>query len=322
MAIISASRRSDIPAFFAHWFMERVRQGFFHRVNPFNAHQVKAISLRPEDVDAIVFWTKNPKPLFPFLAELDDRGLNYYVQFTLNPYERSFEPNLPSLSERIHTFRTLSEMIGPRRLVWRYDPLILSSRTPLEYHREMFDRMATELRGASLRVMFSFLDFYGKARGRLRGIQREQGVVIQDVRGEGFAAERWRLLADMRASAEDNGMELCSCAEAEELERIGIRHGHCIDGGLVRELFGNRGNFSKDKYQRKECGCVESVDMGAYNSCPFQCVYCYANASPKAVAANLKKHNPTGSALIGDYPLERSAVRPVKETESGQHPLF
>jgi DNA repair photolyase len=322
MAIISASRRSDIPAFFAHWFMERVRQGFFHRVNPFNPRQVKAISLRPEDVDAIVFWTKNPKPLFPFLAELDDRGLNYYVQFTLNPYHQVFEPNLPPLSERIHTFRALGEMIGPRRLVWRYDPLILSSRTPLEYHREMFGCMATELHGASKRVMFSFLDFYGKARGRLRGIQQEQGVVIQDIRGEEFRNGRWELLRGMRACAAENGMELYSCAEAEDLERIGIRHGHCIDGGLLRELFGVSTTFARDRRQRKECGCAQSVDMGAYNSCPFQCAYCYANASPKAIATNLKRHDPTGSALIGDYPVERSAVTPAEETEGGQHSLF
>ncbi len=302
--------------------MERVRQGFFHRVNPFNVRQVKAISLRPADVNAIVFWTKNPRPLIPFLAELDQRGLNYYFQFTLNPYKNPFEPNLPPLEERIHTFRTLAELIGPRRLVWRYDPLILSSRTPLEYHREMFGRMATELRGATRRVMFSFLDFYGKARSRLRGIQREQGIVIEDFRGEGFAAERWRLLADMGASAEDNGMTLWSCAEGEDLERIGIGHGHCIDAGLLRELFGSSGTFSRDRRQRKECGCVESVDMGAYNSCPFQCAYCYANASPKAVATNLKRHDPKGSALIGDYPLEWSVVRPVKKTESGQQFLF
>lgn len=322
MAIISASRRSDIPAFYAQWFMERVRQGFFHRVNPFNAHQVKAISLRPGDVDAIVFWTKNPRPLLPFLAELDQRGLNYYFQFTLNPYEKPFEPNLPPLEERIHTFRALGEMVGPCRVVWRYDPLILSSATPIGYHREMFGRIATELRGATRRGMFSFLDFYGKARSRLRGIQREQGIVIEDIRGEGFAAERWRLLADMRASAEDNGMSLWSCAEGEDLERIGIGHGHCIDARLLRELFGASTTFSRDRHQRKGCGCVESVDMGAYNSCPFQCVYCYANASPKMIATNLKRHDPQGSALIGDYPLERSAATSAKETETCQQSLF
>jgi DNA repair photolyase len=310
MAIISASRRTDIPAFYAPWFMERVRRGFFHRVNPFNARQVKTVSLLPEEVDAVVFWTKNPRPLLPFLAELDDRGLNYYFQFTLNPYERPFEPHVPSLGERIETFRALAEMIGPRRVIWRYDPLILSSITPLEYHREMFGRIAESLTGATMRVMFSFLDFYGKAKSRLKAVEREQGVVIDDIGGEKFREERWRMLKDMRRCAAENGMELYSCAEGEELEEIGIKHGHCIDDGLVRELFGGTGKFSKDKYQRKECGCVESVDMGIYNTCPFQCAYCYANASPKVIAANLKKHTPKGSALIGDYPLEQPSQPP------------
>jgi DNA repair photolyase len=314
MAIISASRRTDIPAFFPEWFMERVRQGFFHRVNPFNAHQVKAISLLPEEVDAVVFWTKNPKPLLPFLAELDDRGLDYYFQFTLTPYEKPFEPNVPPLAERIDTFRALAEMIGPRRVVWRYDPLILSSRTPLEYHREMFCRIAGELHGATRRVMFSFLDFYGKAKSRLATLQREEGIVIHDIRGNEFREKRWELLGEMRACAAENGMELYSCAEGEELEEIGIEHGHCIDAGLVRELFGNAGRFGKDRYQRRECGCAESVDMGMYDSCPFQCAYCYANASPKAIAANLKKHDPRGSALVGDYPGKRPPEKPSQRS--------
>ena len=323
MTIISASRRTDIPAFYTPWFMERVRRGFFHRVNPFNAHQVKAISLKPDEVDAIVFWTKNPKPLLPFLAELDDRGLDYYFQFTLNPYEKPFEPHLPPLGERLDNFRALARMIGPHRVIWRYDPLILSSIAPLEYHREMFGRVAGELAGATRRVMFSFLDFYGKAKSRLATLQRGEGIVIHDIRGDGYREKRRELLKEMRICAADNGMEIYSCAEGEDLEEIGIKHGHCIDAGLVRELFGRSGKLAKDKYQRKECGCAESVDMGVYNSCPFRCAYCYANASPKMIAANLKKHNPKGSALIGDYPLEQVAFKsPQPSTTPCQQSLF
>jgi DNA repair photolyase len=303
--------------------MERVRQGFFHRVNPFNARQIKAFSLLPEDVDAIVFWTKNPKPLLPFLNELDQRGLDYYFQFTLNPYDHPFEPHVPPLGERIDTFRALADMIGPRRVIWRYDPLILSSRTPLEYHEEMFSRIATKLLGATLRVMFSFLDFYGKAKSRLAALEREEGIVIHDIRGDEFREKRWELLKHMRAYAVENGMEFFSCAEGEDLEGLGIGHGHCIDAALVRELFGNDGRFGKDKYQRKECGCVESVDMGIYNTCQFQCAYCYANASQKMIATNLRKHEPKGSALVGDYPLEQTAVNsPPPSTTPCQQSLF
>ncbi|MBC7963361.1 MAG: DUF1848 domain-containing protein, partial [Steroidobacteraceae bacterium] len=254
------------------------------------------------DVDAIVFWTKNPKPLLRFLPELDDLGLKYYFQFTLNPYDKLFEPHVPSLVERIETFRTLADMIGPRRVIWRYDPIILSSVTPIGYHLEQFARIAEGLQGASERAMFSFLDFYSKASKRLKAIEREHGVSFFDITGEEYTDDRRGLLSSIQSSAADNGMSLRSCTEAEELDDIGIRHGRCIDSGLVQELFGRGGKFTRDKYQRKECGCVESVDMGIYNTCSFQCAYCYANAGPQMIAANLKKHNSTGPALIGEYP--------------------
>lgn len=301
MPIISASRRTDIPAFFAEWFMERVREGFFYRINPFNAHQIRSFSLKPADVDAIVFWTKNPKPLLRFLPELDDLGLKYYFQFTLNPYDRIFEPHVPTCSERIDTFRTLAEIIGPRRVIWRYDPIIFSSVTPIDYHREQFARIADELNGATERVMFSFLDFYGKASNRLKAIEREQGITFFDITREEHTVERRGLLADLQSAAIGNGMNLWSCAEAEDLDNVGIKHGHCIDGQLIGELFGGAGKPAKDKYQRKECGCVESVDMGIYNTCSFQCAYCYANASPKMITANLNKHSSSSPGIIGEY---------------------
>jgi len=305
MAIISASRRTDIPAFFPAWFMERVREGFFCRITPFNAHQVKSISLKPSDVDAIVFWTKNPGPLLRYLPELDQLGMKYYFQFTLNPYDRLFEPHVPSLAERIDTFRALADMIGPRRVIWRYDPLILSSTTPISFHLEQFARIAAELQGATERVMFSFLDLYGKVTRRLKAIEQEHGITFFDIRGEEYTADRRRLLTEMRRSAIDKGMRLWSCAEAEELDDIGIGHGTCIDGRLVRELFNSNVKFARDRYQRKECGCVESVDMGIYNTCSYQCAYCYANAGPKLIASNLRKHSRYSPAMIGEYPPDQ-----------------
>jgi len=305
MAIISASRRTDIPAFFPAWFMERVREGFFYRINPFNAHQIKSISLKPSDVDAVVFWTKNAGPLLRFLPELDQLGMKYYFQFTLNPYDRLFEPHVPSLAERIDTFRALADMIGPRRVIWRYDPLILSSTTPISFHLEQFARIAAELQGATERVMFSFLDLYGKVTRRLKAIEQEHGITFFDIRGEEYTADRRRLLTEMRRSAVDKGMRLWSCAEAEELDDIGIGHGTCIDGRLVRELFNSNVKFARDRYQRKECGCVESQDMGIYNTCSFQCAYCYANAGPKLITSNLRKHNRYSPAMIGEYPHDQ-----------------
>jgi DNA repair photolyase len=158
--IISASRRRDIPAFYADWFMNRVREGYFHRVNPFNSNQVSGFSLKPEDVDPICFWTKNPRPLMKHLNELDERGLKYYFQLTLNPYDKTIEP--PTLEERIATFKELASLVGPERVVWRYDPIILSSVTPVEWHLEQVEQIATKLQDATRRLVFSFYDFYGK----------------------------------------------------------------------------------------------------------------------------------------------------------------
>src|SRR5512135_950390 len=128
--IISASRRTDIPAFYSRWFMNRVRAGYCTVPNPFNANQVKRISLLPEEVDVIVFWTRNPRPLFPFLKELDVRGVRYYFQFTLLDNPRSIDPKTPPAESALQTFRALSEQVGPARVIWRYDPLVLSQITP------------------------------------------------------------------------------------------------------------------------------------------------------------------------------------------------
>lgn len=276
MTIISASRRSDIPAFHADWFMERVREGSFLRINPFNPRQTKEVSLAPGEVDAIVFWSKNPRPLLSHLDELDSRGFRYYVQFTLNPYGHDFEPGLPPLQERIDTFRELAGRIGPKRVVWRYDPVILSSVTPVAWHLESLEELAAALRGATERLVISFLDFYGKARGRLERLRRSRGISCSDVTLPGMEPELERLAAGIGTIGASYGLGVFSCAEDVHLERFGIGHGSCIDGDLIRELWGGVGRFRRDKKQRPACRCALSVDMGVYDSCGYGCLYCYA----------------------------------------------
>ncbi len=298
MAIISASRRTDIPAFYADWFMNRIRAGYFYRVNPFNTHQVTGFSLAVDDVDAICFWTKNPKPLLQQLGELDDLGYRYYFQFTLNPYDAAFEPHVPPLPERIATFTELAGRIGPQRVVWRYDPIILSSATPLAYHLEQAESIATQLRGATQRLVFSFLDCYGKVAGRL---QEQTGIVISDITVPHLRGELEQLAWGLKNIADANGMRILSCAEEVDLSVIGIEHGSCIDGELIRELCGGSHNFVKDKNQRGTCGCVESADMGIYNTCFFKCAYCYANMHETTIEANRQHHNPDSASLLYDY---------------------
>ncbi len=299
--IISASRRTDIPAFYSDWFMKRVREGFFYRVNPFNSNQVSGFSLKPEDVDAICFWTKNPALLMKHLDELDRLGLRYYFQFTLNPYSKTLEPNTPSVDERIATFIELASRIGAERVVWRYDPVILSSITPVSWHLEQAERIARQLKGATSRLVFSFYDFYGKGQGRLNNALKGTGIILDDITAPTKASELNELAIGFKAIADRYNLCIFSCSEDVDLSPIGIEHGACIDGNLVQELFGGSPSSNKDKNQRQACGCVESVDMGIYNTCHFRCTYCYANFNEGMIEGNCRKHYPDSPALLGSY---------------------
>ena len=170
--IISASRRTDIAAFYAPWFMNRVRAGFCSVPNPMNRKQVSQISLAPADVDAIVFWTRDPRPLLPHMAELDARGFHYYFQFSLLGYPRQIDPKSPSTRIALNAFRHLAEHIGPERVIWRYDPMVFSAITPPSYHETQFGRLAEELRGSTHRCVVSVVDIYRKLQGRLQGVCR------------------------------------------------------------------------------------------------------------------------------------------------------
>jgi len=299
--IISASRRTDIPAFYPGWFMNRVREGYFYRVNPFNSRQVSGFSLKPGDVDAICFWTKNPRPLIKSLDELDGRGLNYYFQFTLNPYDRTLEPHMPPLQERIETMMELAGRIGPERVVWRYDPIILSSATPVAWHLEQAGRMAGQLKGATRRLMFSFCDFYGKGQGRLSRALQGTGIKLDDITAPEHCKELEQTAQGFKGIADSHGLEIFSCCEEVDMASIGIGHGACIDGELIRKLFGIASSHRKDRNQRSTCNCVQSVDMGSYNSCRFRCAYCYANFNEGMIESNRRKHFPDSPALLGRY---------------------
>jgi len=299
--IISASRRTDIPAFYADWLMKRIRAGYFHRVNPFNSNQVSGFSLKPEDVDAICFWTKNPRPLMKHLEELDGRGLNYYFQFTLNPYDKTFEPNVPPLQDRIETMLELAGRIGQERVVWRYDPVILTGITPVAWHLEEAERIASQLNNATSRLVFSFYDFYGKGQGRLNKALKGTGIKLEDITSPEHKDALEQVAYGFRDIADRYGLQIYSCSEDVDLAAIGIEHGACIDGKLISELFGVNASDKKDKNQRKICGCVESVDMGMYNTCHFKCAYCYANFNEGMIESNDKKHYTDSPSLLDSY---------------------
>lgn len=270
--IISASRRTDIPAFFASWFMERIRAGFCDTVNPFNPRQRVRVSLLPGDVEAIVFWSKNPRPLMPWLKELEQSGFNFCFHFTLTGYGPVLERNVPAPAESLKTFKELAEMVGPERITWRYDPVLITAATGVRYHRDQFARLAGELRGSSYRVAVSFFDDYRGALARLAhgGVQAEPAPA---------GAELAALAREMVFSARENGFAIYSCAEKLDLTPYGIYPGSCIDPLWLNRLFGLRLPGRKDQGQRPLCRCAPSKDIGRYGSCRHGCLYCYAGGN-------------------------------------------
>ncbi|MCC6957996.1 MAG: DUF1848 domain-containing protein [Anaerolineales bacterium] len=300
--IISASRRTDIPAFYADWFINRVREGSCEVPNPFNPRQVATISLKPEDVDSIVFWTRSPRPLFRHLRDLDGRGFFYYFQYTLLDYPAVIDPHSPPAWRALDTFRALVDRIGPERVVWRYDPIVLSEITPPEYHLETFGRLAAALRGYTERTVVSFLDVYAKARRRLAETQNEGAGLLNILHDDGDNQNILydivpKLVTGLAQIAHENDLEIQSCAEAIDLAPYGIPPGKCIDAGLIEQLSGRIVTHQKDSGQRKACGCVVSKDIGMYDTCLFGCRYCYATRSFALARRNHAAHDP-GAASI------------------------
>ena len=298
--IISASRRTDIPAFYAEWFMNRIRAGYFMKVNPYNRKQTKEVSLAPNDVDAIVFWSKNPRPVLRHLPELMEMGHTPLMHYTLNDYPEELEPGVPSLSYRTDTFQRISERIGTEQMVWRYDPIILSDKTDVDYHLDVLGDVAHVLKGWTSRVTISFMDFYAKTKGRLSRIEAEKGYQFSDWLHPSNSDKLAALAKGLNDIAAANGMSVVTCSEQADLDKYGIRHGACIDQAHIETVLNRTIGGKKDKYQRAECGCIESVDMGSYDTCPFGCPYCYAVRSDKLVRSNQQKHDPKSPYLIGE----------------------
>jgi hypothetical protein len=304
--IISASRRTDIPAFYTPWFIRRVRAGYCTVPNPFNRNQVSYVSLKPEDVDVIVFWTRNPAPLIPYLDELDARGLRYYFQYTVLNNPRALDPKSPPLPTALSTFRRLAEKVGPQKVIWRYDPIVFTPHTDAEFHRDSFARIAAALRGFTQRVVISVMDRYPKAEKRLTALE-PHGFPLNEAFTQTPAFEA--LMRDLVAIAAQNAMEIVSCAEDLDLTPYGVRPGKCVDDDYIRRVFGLEVTHKKDPHQREACGCVVSKDIGAYDTCLFGCQYCYATQSFDRARKQHAEHNPESPSLIGWY----EASQPTKD---------
>lgn len=310
--ILSASRRTDIPNYYSEWFYNRIKEGFVYVRNPMNPHQVSRVCLSPEVVDCIVFWTKNPEPMLGRLGELS--AYNYYFQFTLTGYGKDIECNVQQKKEKlIPVFQKLSSQVGSKRVIWRYDPILFTKKYTPEYHLKAFEQIASALNGYTERCVISFVDIYTKNRKSMEalGAYEVSKAVLME------------LAKSLSQAAKANGMTVGSCAERIDLSACGIEHNCCIDKRLIEELIGCRINAGKDKNQRTECGCIESVEIGAYNTCRNGCKYCYANHSLESVRRNCSKYDPTAPILCGMLTAEdKVSERKVGTLKEGQLELF
>ncbi len=285
--IIQTGQRTDIPAFYAEWFANRIKEGFVCVRNPYNPSQVSRYRLDPSVVDAIGFCTKNPAPMFPYMDLLKDFGQYWFV--TLTPYGQDIEPNVPDKHRLIEDFRTLSETVGADAVGWRYDPIFLSDRYTADYHLRAFGQIAESLKGYTKTAVISFIDLYPKVRKNFPEAK------------EVPKADRLAIGKELIRIAAECGMTVKPCAEGDELAAYGADCSGCMKISDYEKAIGKRLIAPKKKTARAACACYLSCDIGAYNTCMHLCRYCYANAEPAVIRAQYRRHDPASPFLIGDY---------------------
>ena len=284
--IVQTGMRTDIPAFYAPWLLRRLAEGYALVRSPYNHHAVTRYELAPSVVDVLAFCTKNPGPLVPHLAAFAPFGQYWFV--TITPYGRDLEPHVPDWREVAAQFRQLAAVVGAERVAWRYDPVVMTPRYTEDFHKEAFAAIAGEVRGHTRVCVISFIDIYAKVRRNFPGAQAVP-LPVQERLAQAFVREGQRY-----------GMSIRACAEGEHLARFGVDCAGCMTQAVYEQALGQRLVLPKGLSQaRKECACVMGNDIGAYNSCPHLCRYCYANANAAQVRANHARHDPASPFLIG-----------------------
>lgn len=288
--ILSASRRTDIPAFYSAWLLNRLKEGFALVRNPYNPHRISRVPLSPDSLDAIVFWTKNAEPMMDKLEEIDAMGYPYYFQYTITPYGNGVETYVPDTFAACRQFQKLSDKLGCRKVIWRYDPIILTEDCTVQWHSRMFEEMCRLLGGVTEICIISFADRYAKTDRNAKNLNIGGSV---DRQAEEIAASFSRI-------ASEHGIAVKTCCEEADFSRFGIGHASCIDKTLLEKISGCPLAIKADKNQRKHCGCVESIDIGAYDTCLHGCTYCYATSSYSRAVWNAQLHDQHSPLLIGE----------------------
>lgn len=285
--ILQTGMRTDIPAFYSQWFINRVKAGYVLVRNPYNPSSVTRYEINPDVVDLIAFCTKNPKPMLKYIDVLKPYGQYWFV--TITPYGKEIEPNVPDKKQVAEDFKTLSKMVGIDSIGWRYDPIFISDKYSVDFHIKAFEQMARELSGYTDVCIISFIDLYKKVIKNFpqaRMVTKEERLEI----GKAFADIGSRY-----------GITIKACAEGNELELYGVDCNGCLTQAVYEKALHSKINMPKSKGQRNECACFFGNDIGAYDTCMHLCKYCYANTDYKAVMRNSKLHNPESPFLIGTH---------------------
>lgn len=306
--IISASRRTDIPAFYSEWLFNRIKEGFVYVINPMNPKQVSKVRLHPDTVDCFVFWTKNAGPMIKRLDELKD--YKYYFEFTITGYDKDIEEGILDKREVIDSFKALSDKIGRNRVIFRYDPILLSEKYTIQYHCRAFEKLCKELKEYSSKCVISFIDLYKKTERNMKKLELlpMTNEIMEEI------AEKFSKIAS------EYHLEIETCAEKIDLSKYGIKKGKCIDDKLISEVLGCKIDVKKDDTQREVCGCVKSIDIGQYNTCRHHCLYCYANFNDVQVEENFLSYDKDSPTLIGgiraDAKITERKMKSIKIEES------
>ena len=288
--IINTGCRTDIPAFYSKWLMNRIREGFVLVRNPYNPLSVTKYSLSPDVVDCLAFCTKNPEPMLKYLDEIDKYKQYWFV--TITPYGKDIEPNVPDKRQVIESFKKLSNHIGVNAIGWRYDPIFIDNNFNVEKHIECFEKMAKELKGYTHNCTISFLDLYEK-------VKRNSPELKPPTKNEQI-----EIAKAFSKIGKENDIVIHSCCEKTYLAEYGLDISGCMSKDIVEEAIGYSLNPPKVQNLRESCNCLMGNDIGAYNTCGHLCKYCYANYNKELVLENMREHNENSPLLIGKVSKE------------------
>ncbi len=298
--IINTGMRTDIPAFYSKWLLNRIKEGYVYVRNPYYKHQVTRYSLNPSVVDCLAFCTKNPHPLIPHLKELEKYKQFWFV--TITPYEKDIEPNVPNKRQIIADFKVLSSYLGKNSVALRYDPILINEKFDVNMHIKCFEKLLSELKGYTNDCTISFIDMYDKVRKNAPDIRpptEEEQIQIA------------KAFSDI---GKKNDITIHACCEKEFLKDYGLDITGCMSKEIVQKAINSELEPTRNTSKRPTCNCLMGNDIGAYNTCMHLCKYCYANANQEMVKQNVKKHNPNSPFLIGEVEKEDKITQAIQKS--------